>query len=276
MLASIPSPSKGVIKIGPATIHAYGACIALGVIVAITMAAARWRARGNNPEDITKIALWAVPAGVIGSRAYHVATDWKSYRGHWGDAVTKIGNGGLGIWGGVALGVLVGLFVGRRRGVALGPLMDVAAPAIPAAQAIGRWGNWWNQELFGRPSTLPWAVRIDPVNRPARFANVATFHPTFLYESLWNLVVVVILLVVERRFRLRPGRLFALYVTLYTFGRFFIERVRIDTASHVGGLRINEIVAIVVFGGGLAAFLWPSRSRQQPSRDLQRVANPDQ
>ena len=124
--------------------------------------------------------------------------------------------------------------------------------------------------------TLPWAVRIDPVNRPARFSNVATFHPTFLYESLWNLVVVVTLLVVERRFRLRPGRLFALYVTLYTFGRFFIERVRIDTASHVGGLRINEIVAIVVFGGGLAAFLWPSRSRQQPSRDLQRVANPDQ
>ena len=292
MLAYIPSPSRGVVKIGPATIHVYGACIALGVIAAVSLAARRWKARGGNSEDITKIAIWAVPSGIVGARLYHVATDWKSYRGHWGDALTKIGNGGLGIWGGVALGTLVGVWVGRRRGVSLGPLMDVSAPAIPLAQAIGRWGNWWNQELFGRPTKLPWAVKIDPSHRPTGYSASSTVHPTFLYESLWNLVVVAVLLAVERRFRLRPGRLFALYVVLYTFGRFFIERVRIDSASHVGGLRINEIVSAVVFAGALMVLLWPTRTprltpstrstpppptpTQMPDEAPQAVANPDQ
>ena len=269
MLASIPSPSDGVLKIGPASIHAYGLCIALGVMAAVATAAHRWKQRGGSGDDIVKVATWAVPAGVIGARLYHVATDWKSYRGHWLDAFTKIGKGGLGIWGGVALGALVGLWVGRRRGLSMSTLLDVSAPAIPLAQAIGRWGNWWNQELFGRPTTVPWALRIDPANRPSKYANSATFHPTFLYESLWNLVVVGLLLVAERRLRLRPGRLFALYVVLYTFGRFFIERVRIDNATHVGGLRINEIVSAVVFAGGLAVLLLPVRRGQ-------RVANPAQ
>ena len=272
-LGSIPSPSDGVLRLGPLSIHAYGACIALGVLAAIAMASRRWQRRGGNAEDIVKVATWAVPAGVIGARLYHVATDWRSYQGHWSDAVTKIGKGGLGIWGGVALGTIVGVWVGRRRGLSLATLMDVSAPAIPLAQAIGRWGNWWNQELFGRPTKLPWGLTIDPNNRPAGYADFSTFHPTFLYESLWNLVIVGVLLVVERRFRVRPGRLFALYVTLYTFGRFFIERVRIDNATHVGGLRINEIVSAVVFVVALGVLLIPSRKAKPLTGEAARASN---
>lgn len=256
-LASIPSPSSGVLHLGPLSLRAYGLCIALGVAAAVTLSDRRWRSRGGAEGDIGAIASWAVPAGVIGARLYHVATDWRSFRGRWFDVV-KVWQGGLGIWGGVALGVLVGLAAARRRGLRTADALDAVAPAIPLAQAIGRWGNWFNIELFGRPTTLPWGLEVPPAKRPARFANAATFHPTFLYESVWNLLVVTLVLLVDRRARrsgraLPGGALFAIYVAGYTFGRFWIERLRVDRASQLLGLRINEWTSIVCFAAALAA-----------------------
>ena len=261
VLAFIPSPSGGGFSIGPLKVRAYGFCIALGVVAAVWLSNRRWLARGGDPTDIGAIATWGVPAGVIGARLYHVATDWKSFRGRWFDVV-KIWEGGLGIWGGVALGVTVGVIVARRRNMPVGPLLDTVAPAIPLAQAIGRWGNWFNIELFGGPTKLPWALEVPPAKRPAAFADRATFHPTFLYESLWNLLVVAVVLLVERRYgkQLKRGRLFAVYVATYTFGRFWIERVRVDFASKVLGLRINEWTAMIVFVVALG-FVVTARAR---------------
>jgi prolipoprotein diacylglyceryl transferase len=223
-------------------------CIAVGVFAAVWLAGRRWMARGGEVDDVPATSMFAVPAGVIGARIYHVATDWKSYRGHWGDAL-KIWDGGLGIWGGVALGTIVGLIVGRRRRLNLPRLMEAAAPAIPLAQAIGRIGNWFNIELFGGPTKAFWALEVPQSKRPEKYANFATFHPTFLYELLWNLLVVAIVLSVEKRYsnRLKPGRLFAVYVAAYTFGRFWIERIRVDNAYRLLDLRVNELVAASVF-----------------------------
>ena len=294
LLVSIPSPSKGVIPIGPLQLHAYGLCIALGVVAAVWLADRRWVARGGRKGDVGAVATWAVPAGVIGARMYHVATDWKSFRGQWHTAL-YIWKGGLGIWGGVALGTVVGLAVARRRGLPAIVLMDCAAPAIPLAQAIGRWGNWFNQELFGRPTTAAWGLEISPSKRPAGYENFATFHPTFLYESLWNLLIVATVILVgrQRSWQLKPGRLFALYVAMYTFARFFIERLRIDKASLVGGLRINEWVSAIVFVIAVAVLVTGTDRRaddtstddprtddhsadDQSTPDDQRVANPAQ
>ena len=261
ILAAIPSPSTGTIHLGPLQLRAYGLCIALGALAAVKLAATRHVSRGGRPGLVESVSWWAVPAGLIGARIYHVATDWRRFEGRWLDAF-KIWEGGLGIWGGVALGTIVGLVVARRRGVLLRPLMDVAAPAIPLAQAIGRFGNWFNQELFGRPTEVPWALRIDVANRPDEFVDRPTFHPTFLYESLWCLSIVGLLLLVERRFRLRAGQLFALYVALYTLGRWYFETLRIDEATQVGGFRINEIVAPIVFLLAGAGFFVLGRLRQ--------------
>jgi prolipoprotein diacylglyceryl transferase len=200
---------------------------------------------------MTVVASWGVPAGLVGARLYHVATDYQRFQGRWLHAFA-VWEGGLGIWGGVALGALVGWLVARRRGCDATAMLDACAPAIPLAQAIGRVGNWFNQELFGRPSTLPWAVRIDADHRPEQYAAFATFHPTFLYELLWNLFVVGVVLLAERRFRFRRGGLFALYVATYTFGRFWIELLRIDDAHHVLGLRLNDWTSIVVFLAAVA------------------------
>ena len=248
IILSIPSPSRNTIRLGPLKLNAYGMCIAIGVVAAVWLSGRRWKRRGGNTDDMSAIAMWAVPAGVVGARIYHVATDWKSYRGQWGDAL-RIWDGGLGIWGGVALGVVVGLIIGKRRGLPLPALLEVVAPAIPLAQAIGRWGNWFNIELFGGPSTLPWALEVPLRKRPERYQGSTTFHPTFLYEAAWNLLVVGLVLLVERRWgrRLRPGRLFAVYVAGYTFGRFWIERVRVDKSYRLLGFRINELVAGTVF-----------------------------
>lgn len=248
LLAFIPSPSSGSIHIGPLRLNGYGMFIALGMFVAVWLTDRRWRAVGGEANDIGVIATWALPAGVIGARMYHVATDWKSFRGRWLE-VFFIWQGGLGIWGGVALGALAGVYIGRRRGMDVRRILDAAAPAIPFAQAIGRWGNWINVELFGKPTTLPWALEVPPQKRPPGFEAVSTFHPTFLYESLWNVFVGVMVLWVHKRFgdRFKPGRMFAVYVAGYTFGRFFIERIRIDTASRLLGLRFNEWTAAVVF-----------------------------
>jgi prolipoprotein diacylglyceryl transferase len=259
MLAFIPSPSDGAIHLGPLQLRAYGLMIALGVVAAVKLAAVRWARRGGDPDDLVAVATIAVPAGLIGARLYHVVTDYQRFQGRWLHAFA-IWEGGLGIWGGVALGALAGWLVARRRGCDATLMLDMSAPAIPLAQAIGRWGNWFNQELFGRPSALPWAVEIDTSHRPDEYATSATFHPTFLYECLWNLAVVGIVLWVERRFRLRPGGLFAVYVAAYSFGRFFTEMLRIDDAHHILGLRLNDWTSILLFVGGLA-IVWTRRTR---------------
>lgn len=247
-------------------------CIAVGVFAAVAIAGKRWQARGGSVDDMPAIAMWAVPAGVIGARLYHVATDWKSYRNHWGEAL-RIWDGGLGIWGGVALGVIVGLVVGKRRGLRLPALLECVAPAIPLAQAIGRVGNWFNIELFGGPSKLPWALEVPLRKRPERFKEFTTFHPTFLYELLWNLFVVGLVLYVEKRWgrRLKPGRLFAVYVAGYTFGRFWIERVRVDKAYRLLGLRINELVAASVFIVAVGILAAGFRAPSDPHDDSPQV-----
>jgi prolipoprotein diacylglyceryl transferase len=252
--ASIPSPSSGAIHLGPLQIRAYGLMIALGVVAAVRFAGRRWEARGGRAEDLTAMATWAVPAGLVGARLYHVITDYQRFQGHWLDAFA-IWKGGLGIWGGVALGAIVGVIVARRRGCDAMAMLDACAPAIPLAQAIGRIGNWFNQELFGKPSTWPWAVRIDPAHRPDAYLDVPTFQPTFLYELLWNLLVVAVVLAVERRFRLRKGSLFAVYVAAYTVGRFWIEALRIDDAHHILGLRLNDWTSIIVFLGAITVLV---------------------
>ncbi len=246
LFASIPSPPWNSLHIGPLQLRFYGLMIALGVVAAVRWADARWMRRGGESGEIYRLAGWAVPAGVLGARLYHVITDYEIYT-HNPWKAFAIWDGGLGIPGGIAAGVIVGLVVARRRHLFLPGLLDSVAPALPLAQAIGRWGNWFNQELFGRPSGLPWAVRIDVEHRPAGFEQFGSFHPTFLYESLWNLVVVGVVLLVERRGQLRPGRLFAVYVAGYALGRFFVERMRIDFAHTIAGLRVNEWISVVAF-----------------------------
>ncbi len=266
MIASIPSPSSGVLHLGPLALRAYGLCIALGALAAIRIATQRQDRRGGPKGLVESIAWWAVPAGLVGARLYHVITDWNRGSPSYADEplrVFRIWEGGLGIWGGVALGTAVGCYVAARKGANPLRLMDVAAPAIPVAQAIGRFGNWFNQELFGRPTTLPWGLRIDLANRPPGYEGFETFHPTFLYESLWCLTIVGLLLAAERRWRLKPGQLFALYVALYTAGRWAIETVRIDSATRIAGFRVNELVAPTVGVLALLAFFLLGRRNEE-------------
>jgi prolipoprotein diacylglyceryl transferase len=271
MLASIPSPGSNQIVIGPLHLRAYGLMIALGVFAAVEIARRRWMARGGDPEDITALALWAVPAGLIGARLYHVITDNELYRGHWLDnpfaadanSPLAVWKGGLGIPGGIALGVGVGLWVAHRRGMRLSVGLDVVAPALPVAQAIGRLGNYFNQEIFGRPTSLPWGLEISPMNRPFGYQAMATFHPTFLYEALWNLALAGLLVLIDRRRVLRPGRIFALYLGGYAVGRFLVESLRIDNANRILGLRVNTWTSVVVFAG-VALFLGLRGLRRRP------------
>lgn len=249
IVGSIPSPSSG--QLGP--LNMYGLMIALAVLAGIEIARVRWRARGGDPDDIYAIAFLAVPAGLIGARLYHLATDWRSYEGRWGDAV-KIWEGGLGIPGGLALGVGVGVWVAYRRGLRISVGLDAIIPGIAVAQAIGRIGNWWNQELFGRPSDLPWAVQISPTKAAAAgYPGVATFHPTFLYEMLWNLGLFAVLVLVDRRRNLRPGTLLPIYIGGYFLGRLWIEALRVDTASIIFGLRVNIWLSILGIVGAIVA-----------------------
>jgi prolipoprotein diacylglyceryl transferase len=244
MLGSIPSPSSGALSIGPLSIHAYGLMIALGVVAAVWLMGRRLEASGaGTKEDASSMAVWAVVAGVIGARLYHVATDWSAFRDD-PARIIQIWKGGLGIPGGMFLGIVVGVWAIKRRGVDPARAMTAAAPALPLAQAIGRCGNWWNQELYGKPTKLPWALRID--NIPDGYPAGTTFHPTFLYESLWNLALCALLLWIDRRFKLRPGRLLAVYVLGYGIGRFWVEGLRIDLAKSLGGLRLNQWMAIVI------------------------------
>ncbi len=245
VVGSIPSPSSNEIVIGPLHLRAYGLAIAMAVLIAVWFARRRWAARGGDPEDVVTIALWAVPAGLIGARLYHVVTDWQKYFPDDPLGALAIWKGGLGIPGGIAAGVIAGVIVARRKGVRLPVALDVVAPALPLAQAIGRLGNWFNQELFGGPTDLPWGLQIDVANRPRAYAEFATFHPTFLYEALWNLALVVVLVAIDRRRVLRPGNVFALYIGGYFAGRLWVESLRVDPASVVFGLRVNIWISVL-------------------------------
>ncbi len=260
ILSSIPSPSSGSLSIGPLRLNAYGLMIAIGVIVAVRIAGRRAEKFGvATMEDFSSIATWAVPAGIIGGRAYHVITDVQLFRDNWIDAF-KIWQGGLGIWGGVFVGVLVGYWRAKVRGLDAWWILSCAAPAIPVAQAIGRWGNWWNQELFGRPTDLPWALSVSNGTAiKAGYPVGTTFHPTFLYESLACLALSALLLVVERRFSPARGRLIAWYAAGYTIFRFFIEGLRVDSAHSAGGLRLNQWVSLVVFSAAVGWLVMDAR-----------------
>jgi len=266
-LASIPSPSQGVWHLGPVPLRAYALCIILGVVVAIWLGERRWVARGGRPGRVGDIAMWAVPFGIIGGRIYHVLTTYEPYFGAGGHPwkAFAVWEGGLGIWGAVVLGGVGAWIACRRHGIALPPMADAIAPGIVLAQAIGRWGNWFNQELYGRATTLPWALRIDPDHRPPATPGAATYHPTFLYESLWDLGTAGLVIWADRRFRLGHGRAFALYVMAYTVGRFWIEALRVDAAHHLAGLRLNDWTSIVVFLGALTYFVLSARLR--PGRE---------
>ena len=278
VLAFIPSPSQGVWSLGPIPIRAYALCILVGIGVAILIGGRRWMARGGLPGTVGDVAVWAVPFGIVGGRLYHVITDWELYFGAKGSGwvnAFKIWDGGLGIWGAVLLGG-VGAWIGcRRRGIPLPPFADAVAPGVAVAQAIGRFGNWFNQELFGRPTDLPWGLQIDPAHRPPGYEQFATFHPTFLYESIWCLAVAGIVIWADRRFRMGHARVFALYVLLYAVGRGVIESLRIDDANHFFGIRLNVFTAVVVVVGALVFLIVSSRlrpGRESPAELLPRSA----
>jgi prolipoprotein diacylglyceryl transferase len=247
VVGSLPSPSTN--RIGP--LHAYGLMIALGVLAGIELAARRWKARFGDPNDFWSIALYAVPAGLIGARLYHVITDWKTCFPDNPVGALEIWNGGLGIPGGIICGVGVGVYVAHRKGMRLSVGLDVVAPALPLAQAIGRVGNWFNQEVFGRPTDLPWGLEISPSRRPAAYEAYSTFHPTFLYEGLWNLALVVLLIWLDRKRVIRPGNLFVLYVFGYGVGRLWVESLRSDNASLILGLRVNTWMSLLAIGASI-------------------------
>ena len=278
ILASIPSPAQGVWHLGPVPIRAYALCIIIGIIVACWWGDRRWVARGGKSGQVLDVAVWAVPFGLIGGRLYHVLTDFSTYFGPNGrglGAVFRIWDGGLGIWGAVAVGG-VGAAIGcRQMGIKLGPFADAIAPAIIVAQAIGRLGNWFNQELYGGPTTLPWGLEIyerandvgqrgpDVLDGHSTGVVLAVVQPTFLYELIWNLLVAAFLVIVDRRFRIGYGRLFALYVAGYCLGRFFIELMRDDHATLIFGVRINVFTAALVFAGAIAYFLLAPKGREE-------------
>lgn len=265
--AFIPSPPTNEWHLGPIPIRAYALAIVTGIVVAIVLGNVRWIRRGGLSGEVVDVAIWAVPFGIVGGRIYHVLTDWNAYFGPNGNPAQalRIWEGGLGIWGAVFLGG-VGAWIGaRRHGIKLPPLADALAPGIVFAQAIGRLGNWFNQELFGRPTTLPWGLKIDPAHRPAGYEQYATFHPTFLYELIWNTFVGFFVIWADKRFKLGHGRAFALYIAMYTAGRAFVESLRIDEAAFLFGLRFNFMLSILV---SVLAFAYIAVSaRTRPGRE---------
>lgn len=257
--AAIPSPPWNQLDVGPLSLNFYGLMIATGAMVGVWIAQRRWAQRGGDPEDISAIAVWAIPAGLVGARLYHVATDWYRFEGRWLD-VFAVWEGGLGIPGGLVAGAAAGAWAARKRHLPVRELLDVVAPAIPVAQAIGRLGNWFNQELFGRPTDLPWALQIDSRHRPAGLESVATYHPTFLYEALANLALAALLAwIIEQRVRRTPGQLFLGYVAGYAAIRFGVESLRIDPATEIMGWRVNLWVSAITFA--VAALLIGFRRR---------------
>ncbi|MFC4056700.1 prolipoprotein diacylglyceryl transferase [Planomonospora corallina] len=279
-LASIPSPSEGVWHLGPLPIRGYTVCVMLGVVVAVVVAERRWRNRGGTPGTMLDLATWGIPFGIVGARLYHVITDWQLYFGPdaphrpidailiWSDSGP--GWRGLGVWGAVALGG-VGVWIAcRRRGIALSAVADTVAPAVALGQAVGRWCNYFNQELFGGPTDLPWGLEIE-AGRPGTVPGVTTYHPTFLYESLWSLGLALALIWAGRRFELRHGRLFALYVAGYTAGRFWIEGLRVDPANEILGMRLNQWTSVALFLGALAYVHLTRKKRSEEPLGGERV-----
>lgn len=261
LLASIPSPSQAEWYLGPIPLRGYALSILAGIVIAVWLTIRRFKARGEDPEVVYDITLWAVPFGIIGGRLYHVISSPRAYFGEGGDPIKAfyIWEGGLGIWGAIALGA-VGAWIGcRRANVKFSTFADAVAPGLLIAQATGRLGNWFNQELFGGPTTLPWGLEIDDAHLPAGFESGTLFHPTFLYELFWCLAAAALLLYLDRKIKFRPMQLFFLYIALYTLGRLWIEMLRIDTAEMVLGLRLNVWTSILVLVGGTLAYIWAGR-----------------
>ncbi|MDP9799976.1 prolipoprotein diacylglyceryl transferase [Arcanobacterium wilhelmae] len=270
IFASIPSPSQGVWYLGPLPIRAYALAILTGIIVAYWLSNRRYIRKGGGEEVTIDVVVWMVIVGILGARVYHLMTSPDAYFGAGGDPwkALRIWEGGLGIWGAVVAGAGAAYVALHRRNLRLAPFADAVAPGLVLAQAIGRWGNYFNQELFGRPTTLPWGLEIDAAHLPAGYAPGTLFHPTFLYESLWNLGVFALLLFAERRFRLRGGQVFVLYVIAYTAGRVWIEALRIDEAHFFLGLRLNVWTSIIVFVAACVAFALLTRHlRAHPELD---------
>jgi prolipoprotein diacylglyceryl transferase len=268
VIASIPSPAADGFHIGPFFVHAYGLMYALAVAGAIASTIPLWERRGGDRELVYDAALWGFPAGLVGGRLYHLATSWNEVPHQWWGPLA-IWKGGLGIWGGIALGTLVGVWRLRRAGVDVFSFMDAVAPGLLVAQAIGRIGNYFNQELFGGPTNLPWALQIDPAHRPAGYERFATFHPTFLYELLFDLALAGVLAAVVRRGRVRSPGVFALYVAGYSAFRIFEEQLRVDPSRHLLGLRLNFFVATTLCVAALVWFAYSQRPRARaaPSPD---------
>ena len=278
VLAYIPSPSQGVWHIFGAPLRAYALFIIVGIIAALVIGDRRWAARGGEPGVVYDVALWAVPFGLVGGRLYHVITDWRTYFGDEGAgffAALRIWDGGLGIWGAVALGGIGAWIACRLRGIPLPAFGDAVAPGIVLAQAIGRLGNYFNQELFGRPTDLPWGLEIyerrnaagvlDSLNGVSTGRLVEVVHPTFLYELLWNLLIFAALIVIDRRFKIGHGRLFAMYVAGYCVGRFWIELMRSDAATLLAGIRVNSFTSTFVFIGAVVYIMAAPKGREDPA-----------
>jgi prolipoprotein diacylglyceryl transferase len=281
LIASIPSPDSGTLDLGPFTIHMYGLTLLVAILACIWITGRRWVARGGDWDLIFRCAVWGVAFGIVGARIYHLITSWNEVPEEWWGPFA-IWKGGLGVWGGIFLGVLAGYVVARRAGADAWLLADCLAPGLLVAQGIGRFGNWWNQELFGKPTDLAWGLEIDPENRPLEYLERETFHPTFLYEAIWDFAAAAALILIGRRFRIRPPGLFALYVMLYCFGRFWVELLRVDPAHELAGLRVNAWVALVGFFAGLVWFVLSQRRglrlrrrrSEQPGRATRTMAVP--
>jgi len=284
-LASIPSPSTGVFHLGPFTLHMYGVMLLLAIAAALTLTGRRWVRFGGDWDLVFRVSIYGVIAGIIGARLYHDISSWNqdaAIHQHWYGPFA-VWSGGLGIWGAIPFGALAGAWVVRRSGNSVRLFMDAVAPGLLLAQGIGRWGNWWNQELFGGPTTLPWGLEIDPAHRPAG-ETATTYQPTFLYEFTWDVLGVLVLLWIDRRVQLRRPALFALYVSWYTAFRTYEEVLRIDPSNHVLGMRLNFWVSLGVFVTSTAFFVWwqflrtPSsgapKSRPRPRPEGPRMAVP--
>jgi prolipoprotein diacylglyceryl transferase len=268
-LAYIPSPPANGISLGLLRLHVYGLLIACGIVAGVWLAQRRWEQIGGKPGTMTALAMWGVPGGLIGARVYSLITSWQvDTQGHWYRAF-EIWDGGLGIWGAVLGGIAIGAIGAKRMHLPRATLLDCIAPAFALGQAIGRWGNYFNQELFGRPTKLPWAVKIDPSQvqqLPLKYQRFSTFQPTFLYECLWDLAVVFLTIWVEKRFRIKRGYLITVYASLYTFGRFWTEYLRIDEAHRWFGLRLNDWTSIIVFVVSTIVLLAFGRAKEGDDR----------
>jgi prolipoprotein diacylglyceryl transferase len=264
LLSYIPSPPANGLSLGPVRLHVYGLLIAAGIAVAVWLAQGRWERIGGAPGTMAAVAVWGIPGGLVGARLYSLATSWQvDTSGHWLWAL-ELWRGGLGIWGGVVGGIALGAVGVKRRGLRLAPLVDCVAPAFALAQAVGRWGNYFNQELYGWRTSLPWGVRIDHPNGAGSPAG--TFQPTFLYECIWDLIVCLLVIRIESRFRIRRGYLIAVYAALYTFGRFFTEYMRIDAARRFWGLRLNDWTSVIVFAVSVTILVVSGRAGPNDER----------